>query len=101
MFVTREAFEAVGGFDEGLYASEEIGLARALRRAGRFRVVPQPIVTSGRKVRRYSAPSLLWMALRICLQGTMMVTASRKDLQLRVIRRVKILMPYRTDILSI
>lgn len=35
VFCKREAFEAVGGFDERVYASEEIWLSRALDRWGR------------------------------------------------------------------
>ena len=37
LFSTRAAFEAVGGFDETLYASEELTLCRALQQAGRVR----------------------------------------------------------------
>jgi len=69
MFTRREAFEQIGGFDEALYASEEIALARALRARGRFVVVREPIVTSGRKARRYSTARLLLAAARIGLRG--------------------------------
>jgi len=54
MFATRTAFEAVGGFDENLYVTEEITLSIALKRHGRFVLVREPIVTSGRKLRTYS-----------------------------------------------
>ncbi|MBK5297860.1 MAG: glycosyltransferase [Vicinamibacteria bacterium] len=36
VFATRNAFEGVGGFDETLFATEELTLSRALRRVGRF-----------------------------------------------------------------
>ncbi|GMU65801.1 MAG: glycosyl transferase [Acidobacteriota bacterium] len=53
VFCRRTDFEAVGGFDEALYASEEIALSRALGRRGRFVVLRQAVVTSGRKFRSH------------------------------------------------
>src|SRR5262249_53858968 len=64
VFATREAFFAVGGFSEKVYASEEIWLARALRRWGRARgldfVILQdhPVLTRGRKADWYPGPPL-------------------------------------------
>ncbi len=57
VFARRADFEAIGGFDESLYASEEIFLSMALKRRGRFQVVRQAVTTSGRKMRMYS----FWM----------------------------------------
>jgi len=54
IYSRRSAFEAVGGFDERYYASEEIHLSRALKRQGPFKVLKTPVVTSGRKWRLYS-----------------------------------------------
>ena len=56
LFCSKSAFEAVGGFDSALYASEEIALSRALKRLrrGPFVVLREPVITSGRKVRTYS-----------------------------------------------
>jgi len=65
VFVLREAFEAVGGFSERVYASEEIWLSRAVGRWGRPHGLPfvilrnHPVVTSGRKALWYPAPVLL------------------------------------------
>ena len=50
----RSAFEAVGGFDERRYASEEIWLSLALRKRGRFVILREHVITSGRKLRVYS-----------------------------------------------
>ncbi|MBX2852417.1 MAG: glycosyltransferase [Phycisphaeraceae bacterium] len=57
VFCRKEAFDEVEGFGENLYASEEIWLARRLKRWGksqkpkqRMRVLPVPIVTSSRKM---------------------------------------------------
>jgi len=73
VFALREAFFAVGGFSERVYASEEIWLSRSLRRWGRDRgldfVILQghPVVTSGRKARWYPTPVLLAVAIGLLL----------------------------------
>ena len=59
LFSTRAAFEAVGGFDETLYASEELTLCRALQKQGEFVILRESVLTSGRKVRTYSGGELL------------------------------------------
>lgn len=68
VFCLREAFVAVGGFSERVYASEEIWLSRALRRWGRargleFLILDGAVTTSGRKARWYPAPLLLAVML--------------------------------------
>ncbi len=69
MFMTRDAFEAVGGYDESFYASEEIWLAQALRREGRFVFLRQFVETSGRKFRQYGLLQLLGTAAKLALRG--------------------------------
>ena len=67
IFCTRAAFEEAGGFDEALYASEELGFCRGVRRAGRFEIVPGHVITSGRKLRAFSAREIfgvLWLVMR-------------------------------------
>jgi glycosyltransferase involved in cell wall biosynthesis len=59
LFCTREAFAAVGGFDERYFAAEEAVFIRALKRHGRFAVPGPTVITSGRKLRMYSAGRLL------------------------------------------
>ena len=54
LFCTRSAFEAVGGFDESRYASEEVWLSLALRKQGKFVILREHVITSGRKLRVYS-----------------------------------------------
>lgn len=63
LFVRRNAFGAVGGFDEEYFASEEVHLSRALKAKGRFVVVPEAVTSSGRKFRlRWAGPGLgLWI----------------------------------------
>jgi len=50
VFCTRKAFEAVGGFDESVYAGEEIYTSQRLKTQGRFIVLRETIATSARKV---------------------------------------------------
>lgn len=67
LFAERAAFEAVGGFDERLYASEEIALSRALKRRGRFVILPESVTTSSRKMRTYSGFEVFATFLRLGL----------------------------------
>jgi glycosyltransferase involved in cell wall biosynthesis len=59
LFTTRHNFEAIGGFDEQHFAGEEVYFSLALRKLGRFKVLRTPILTSGRKLRMYSARQIL------------------------------------------
>lgn len=59
IFATRSAFESVGGFDETLYATEELTLSRALRRTGPFVILSESVTTSARKARTHSTRELL------------------------------------------
>lgn len=69
VFVRREVFESVGGFDETFYVGEEIILSAALKRKGRFLILRQPVVTSARKVHLYGKLEMIWLLLRMSLQG--------------------------------
>jgi GT2 family glycosyltransferase len=69
IFCTRAAFDAAGGFDETLFAAEEIALSRALRRQGPFVILREHVVTSGRKLRVHSAREIICALLRAALGG--------------------------------
>jgi glycosyltransferase involved in cell wall biosynthesis len=69
LFCTREAFAAVGGFDERYFAAEEAVFIRALKRHGRFAVPGPTVITSGRKLRMYSAWRLLGESWRWIRDG--------------------------------
>jgi hypothetical protein len=59
LFTTRRNFRATGGFDEQYFAGEEVYFSLALRKLGRFKVLREPVLTSGRKLRMYSAKEIL------------------------------------------
>jgi glycosyltransferase involved in cell wall biosynthesis len=69
LFTTRKNFDEVGGFDEKLFIGEEIYFSIALRKLGRFRILREPIVTSGRKLRMYSAREILGNSLSVIIRG--------------------------------
>lgn len=59
VFCTRTAFERAGGFDERLFVAEEIALSRALQRVGRFVILRERVLTSGRKMRTHTGWDLV------------------------------------------
>jgi len=69
LFTTRKNFDAVGGFDEKLFIGEEVYFSMALRKLGRFQILREPVVTSGRKLRMYSAREILGNSLSVILRG--------------------------------
>lgn len=69
LFCTRQAFDAVGGFDEQLFAAEEAVLSRALGRLGHFVLLRASVVTSARKLRAHSAREVLGTLLRLAFTG--------------------------------
>lgn len=82
LFCTRDAFTAVGGFDETLYASEEVALSRALKRLkrGRFVILRDRVTTSGRKLRAHSAWEV-WRALGHAALHMLGVVRGRRGLE--------------------
>jgi glycosyltransferase involved in cell wall biosynthesis len=81
VFCTRDGLETVGGWDETLFAAEEVFLSRALRRYGRFVILPQHVVTSARKLRAHSGREILGALLRLGLGGRKAM-GRRKGLEL-------------------
>ena len=74
MFCTREVLQAIGGFDERLYWSEEGKFTMALRREGRFYVPWRPVLTSGRRLRKTSGGELLLGAVRMLFSPVKFLT---------------------------
>jgi glycosyltransferase involved in cell wall biosynthesis len=81
IFCTRAAFDQVGGFDETLFAAEEVVLSRALRRHGRFVLLREHVLTSGRKLRTHSGREVLGSLLRLAWGGRRSM-ARRKGLEI-------------------
>ncbi len=81
VFCTREAFAAVGGFDETLFASEEIALSKSFQRIGRVVLLDEEVVTSGRKARSHSAWHLLRLLAAFSVRGDA-ILRTREHLEL-------------------
>jgi glycosyltransferase involved in cell wall biosynthesis len=81
VYCTREAFASVGGFDETLFASEEIAFARALKRVGPTLTLPEHTITSARKLRQNTGRQMLAMGLKIAFGGRTALQ-SREKLEL-------------------
>jgi glycosyltransferase involved in cell wall biosynthesis len=69
LFTTRRNFQATGGFDEQYFVGEEVYFSLALRKLGRFKVLREPILTSGRKLRMYPAKQFLRDFFRVVVAG--------------------------------
>ena len=72
LFCRRNAFERFGGFDETLFASEEIAFCRAVKRCGRFVRLHEFTITSGRKLRHFRGRELLGMVARGAFRPSML-----------------------------
>ena len=77
VFCTREAFDAAGGFPVELFAGEELAFSRALRRQGRFVVLREPVVSSGRKLRTHSHWEVCKLFTASLTRGTGVVKSRR------------------------
>ena len=69
IFTTKKNFETVGGFDERYFAGEEVFLSLALKRIGLFKILREPMITSGRKLRMHSGWHLWKQSTRMLLGG--------------------------------
>jgi glycosyltransferase involved in cell wall biosynthesis len=81
LFATRAAFQAAGGFDEKLFATEELALSRALARHGRVVILRETVTSSGRKLRTFSGWEILRLLSAFTYTGTRVVR-DRKQLEL-------------------
>ena len=78
LFTRREIFFDAGGFDERYFAGEELFFSKALKRRGKFTVLKTPVMTSGRKLRIYSAGKVLGQIGAIVLGGPRVMTSRGK-----------------------
>lgn len=69
----RDSFIDVGGFDQELYAADEVTLSQKLKKWGRERglqfviLTKHPLESSSRKIRLYSGREILGQILRVLL----------------------------------
>ena len=69
LFTTRRNFAGVGGFDEQYFAGEEVYFSLELKKLGGFKVLQEPVVTSGRKLRMYPAKHFLRKFFGVIVRG--------------------------------
>ena len=69
LFTTRHNFDIVGGFDEQYFAGEEVYFSLELKKLARFKVLREPVVTSGRKLRMYPAKHFLRKFFGVIVRG--------------------------------
>ena len=73
IYCLRDGFEAVGGFSEKVYASEEVWFSINYKRWGRtrglsFKIIDTaPVITSMRKIDWYSSPQIILMLVLLVL----------------------------------
>jgi glycosyltransferase involved in cell wall biosynthesis len=68
-FCTRDAFNAIGGYEESLVAGEDLAFCQAIKKVGRF-VVPGPaVVTSARKLQVVSPWEVILLLVTILIRG--------------------------------
>jgi GT2 family glycosyltransferase len=78
LFTTSENFRTVGGFDDRLFAGEEIYFTKALKKQGPFKLLREPIVTSGRKLRMHSGWHILGLSVGLIFRGKRGVKSRNK-----------------------
>jgi glycosyltransferase involved in cell wall biosynthesis len=76
IFCKRQAWIETGGFDETVYAGEELFFSHKLKRWGRkrgldFRILSTPVKTSSRKLQWYGPWQLLQRTLALARPGAM------------------------------
>jgi glycosyltransferase involved in cell wall biosynthesis len=79
-FARRDGWAETGGFNERVYAGEELGFARELKRWGKLRglgfaVILHPVPSSARKVQQFTS----WQAIRLLLICAWPGNRSRRD----------------------
>jgi glycosyltransferase involved in cell wall biosynthesis len=78
LFTTRHNFDVIGGFDEQYFAGEEVYFSLELKKLGGFKVLRQPVVTSARKLRMYSAKDFLPKFFGVIFRGPRGVRSREK-----------------------
>ena len=69
IFCSRAAFDAAGGFDETLFAAEELAFSRRLARQGRVVILRESVTSSGRKIRTHGWRELFRLGATFARRG--------------------------------
>lgn len=77
VFCRQEAWRDTGGFNESVYAGEELFFSQKLKQWGKtrnlgFQILPIPVLTSARKLQWYGPWELLWRTFSLARPGAMM-----------------------------
>ena len=80
VFCTRSAFDESGGFNEKLFASEEIDFSWRLKKLGKFVILPDAVITSARKIRSYSFWEIMIMSGKILLMPGILKHRDKLDI---------------------
>jgi glycosyltransferase involved in cell wall biosynthesis len=78
VFCSRAAFDAVGGFDEKLFAAEELAFSRAVGRTGRFVMLRESVTTSSRKLRTHSGWEMVRLFGHLAYRGTTLIKSRER-----------------------
>lgn len=73
LFCTRDAFDAVGGFDPRWFAGEDVAMSRALAAHGQFVILRESVQTSDRKMRSFGLFDHLRLMLHFAIRGRRML----------------------------
>jgi glycosyltransferase involved in cell wall biosynthesis len=79
MFCMRDAFHAVGGFDERLFGAEDAAFSWSLKREGRFVVLWTHVCTSGRRARGMGGLQMVAALVRMAFFPKMLTRRSSVD----------------------
>lgn len=63
IFIRRDVFESIGGFNEKFFAAEEMHLSKAMKARGKFAICKNRVLTSSRKLRAFG----LWKLIKIAV----------------------------------
>ena len=78
LFCTSEGFRGTGGFNERMYCGEEGFFIARLKQQGRFVVLWEQVLTSGRRLRTMSGLQILLSVARIARSPTRSITQRSK-----------------------
>jgi glycosyltransferase involved in cell wall biosynthesis len=86
LFTRKDIFDVVGGFNEELYASEELDLGLKLKKHGKLKILKHPIKTSPRKIHQFTRWEFFKLFFKVIVTRKG-ILKQRKDLDIWYERR--------------